>query len=186
MPVDNLEGEKWSLIEFNKPTRNTNYYISNLGRVKSESKLSGNNKLLKTRPDHRGFITASVKLQDGFGCIYVHKEVAKAFIKPKSDEHVYVIHPTHKRDQNRFDQIKWVTEADWKLYIKERKKVFGFKSPPGGGNKKLTEAQVALIKKSLLAGKTRKKMLAKRFGVSSTQIKRIETGENWPKVQPAE
>lgn len=29
-------------------------------------------------------------------------------------------------------------------------------------------------------------MIAKRFGISTTQIKRIERGENWGHVKPAE
>lgn len=184
--IENLPLEKWALVVFNKPTRSTDYYVSNLGRIKSINKQTKDERILKSRPDHRGFITASVKLRDGFGCIYVHKEVAKAFVEKPSEDHIYVIHPNFKRDNNHHSKLKWVTEDEWKEYIKKRKVVFGFKRPTGGGNKKLTEPQVALIKKMLKNGKTRKKMIAKRFGVTSTQIKRIERGENWAHVKAAE
>ncbi len=185
MKVPNLLKERWALVVFSKPTRSTDYMVSDYGRVKSVHKTTAVEKLIKTRPDHRGFITVSIKLDGGFGCIYVHKEVATHFVEKRSEDCIYVIHPNFKRDNNHHTKIKWVTEAEWKEYIKERKVVFGFKRPPGGGNKKLTRGQVALIKKALIVGKTRKKMIAKMFGVSSTQIKRIERGENWADVDPA-
>ncbi|MHA7843264.1 MAG: hypothetical protein ACX93I_08095 [Winogradskyella sp.] len=49
---------------------------------------------------------------------------------------------------------------------------------------KLSENNVRLIKKMLKNPnrKTRLKMIAKQFGISTTQLKRIETGENWGHV----
>ncbi len=186
LTIENLPSEEWSLVSFPKPTRRNIYFVSSLGRVKSVNKNTQDERLIKTRADHRGFQTASIKLDGGFSAIYVHKEVALAFIEPPSEDHKYVIHPHHKRDRNSTKDLKWVTEEEWKLYVKERKKIYGFKTPKGGGNKKLTEAQVALIKRALINGKTRKKMIAKRFGVSSTQIKRIEREENWAHIKPAD
>jgi uncharacterized protein YjcR len=40
-----------------------------------------------------------------------------------------------------------------------------------------------MIKRKLLNGKTRLKMIAKQFGVSDMQIHRIKTGENWSHVK---
>jgi DeoR/GlpR family transcriptional regulator of sugar metabolism len=46
---------------------------------------------------------------------------------------------------------------------------------------KLTVTRVMLIKKLLASPKqtTRLKMIAKQFGVSEMQIRRIKSGENW-------
>ncbi len=44
-------------------------------------------------------------------------------------------------------------------------------------------AKVKIIKRMLASpNKTRQKMIAKQFGVTATQIKRIQRGENWSKI----
>lgn len=183
--VTDLPNERWSIVKFVKPTKSKNYYVSDHGRVKSIDKRSDKEKLIKTSPDHRGFYRVSIKVIDGNAGVFVHKEVAKAFVDKPSDEHVYVIHDNLVRSNNHHSNIKWVTEEGWKGYVKDRAKKFGFVKSTKGGYFKLTEGEVAMIKKALTNGKTRKKMIAKRFGVSSTQIKRIERGENWAHVKAA-
>ncbi len=186
MKIDALAGEKWEKVTFKRETKAKNYYISNFGRAKSIDKTTKEERLMKTHPDHRGFFRASIKVVGNLNqALYVHKEVAKHFVTPPSDEHIYVIHKDLNRKNNHHSNIIWVNEIDWKLYIKERAKKFGFKKSTKGGYYKLTAAQVAIIKKQLLNGKTRRKMIAKRFGVSTTQLKRIERGENWAHVEPA-
>ncbi len=186
MSIKNLAGEKWALVTFKRDTKSKNYFISNLGRAKSIDKLTEEEKLMKTHPDHRGFYRASIKVVGNLNqALYVHKEVAKHFIEPETEEHIHVIHRDLNRKNNHYSNIIWVNDIDWKLYIKERAKKFGFKKSTKGGYYKLTAAQVAIIKKQLLTGKTRRKMIAKRFGVSTTQLKRIERGENWGHVEPA-
>ena len=56
-----------------------------------------------------------------------------------------------------------------------------FKGKKGG--KKLTASKVKLLKDCLRKGKTKKKILAKQFGISMTQVKRIERGENWKEIK---
>ena len=186
MNVPNLGGEKWAQVTFKRETKSKNYFISNLGRAKSVDKVSGEEKLMKTHPDHRGFFRASIKVVGNLNqALYVHKEVARHFCIPKTDEHIHVIHKDLNRKNYHESNIIWVTDPEWKAYIKERAKKFGFKKSNKGGYFKLTAAQVAIIKKQLLNGKTRRKMIAKRFGVSTTQLKRIERGENWKHVEPA-
>ena len=117
--------------------------------------------------------------------MYVHKEVANHFVKPPSEEHIHVIHKDLNRKNNHISNILWVTDPEWKIYIKERAVKFDFKKSTKGGYFKLTASQVAIIKKQLANGKTRRKMIAKRFGVSTTQLKRIERGENWGHIEAA-
>ena len=186
MTFKNLPNEKWAKITFKRPTKKKDYYISNMGRAKSIDKVTEEEKELKTHPDHRGFYRASIKVEGNLNqAIYVHKEVAKHFVDPESEEHIYVIHKDLNRKNNLPSNIIWVDEKEWKEYIKARAKKFGFKKSNKGGYYKLTAAQVAIIKKQLIQGKTRRKMIAKRFGVSTTQLKRIERGENWSHVEPA-
>ena len=51
--------------------------------------------------------------------------------------------------------------------------------------RKLTVTKVMLIKKLLAKPeqRTRLKMIAKQFGVSEMQIRRIKSGENWSHVK---
>ena len=48
---------------------------------------------------------------------------------------------------------------------------------------KMNETKVRLLKKRLLEGKTKRKVLAKSFGITETQVRRIEKGENWGHVK---
>ncbi len=186
MSIDNIVGEKWAQVTFKRETKEKNYYVSNYGRAKSIHKTTGEERLINTHPDHRGFYRASIKVEGNLNqALYVHKEVAKHFVDPETEEHIHVIHKDLNRKNNHHSNIIWVNDLEWKIYIKERAKKFGFKKSNKGGYYKLTAAQVAIIKKQLLSGKTRRKMIAKRFGVSTTQLKRIERGENWAHVEPA-
>ena len=166
-----------------------NYYISNLGRIKSVSKNTGKEMLIKTNVTKKGFVHASIKLKGGHSGIYPHKRVAEYFVEAPSPEHTYVIHVDLNRQNNSFANLQWVTEKGQLEYVAKRAKTFGYDKREhkfGVGNYKLNAADVAIIKKQLLTGKTRRKMIAKRFNVSTTQLKRIERGENWAHVKPAE
>lgn len=186
MSVENISGEKWAQVTFKKETKSKNYFISNYGRAKSIDKLTEEERVMSTHPDHRGFLRASIKVEGNLNqALYVHKEVAKHFVTPPSEEHIHVIHKDLNRKNNHISNILWVTDPEWKIYIKERAVKFDFKKSTKGGYFKLTASQVAIIKKQLATGKTRRKMIAKRFGVSTTQLKRIERGENWGHIEAA-
>ncbi len=141
---------------------------------------------MRSSPTKRGYPKVSLKLDGGHESVYLHKAVADYFVEPGSEEQVFIIHKDYNRSNNKSKNLIWATEDEQKEYIKKRGVIFDYKKGTGGGYFKLTAAQVALIKKALKNGKTRKKMLAKRFGVTSTQIKRIERGENWAHVKPAD
>jgi hypothetical protein len=48
---------------------------------------------------------------------------------------------------------------------------------------KLTESKVRIIKRLLKSDKPRLSMIAKRFGITHTQLNRIRSGENWGHVE---
>mgnify|MGYP000144018276 CR=1 FL=1 len=182
-------GEFWQTIEFKGTTKGRIYKISNRGRVKSIDKVSGQESLMKATMLKTGFPKITYRLKEGCESIYPHKTVAEYFIPKPSDNHVHVVHIDMNRSNNSIENLKWVTPDERKNYIKSRATKFGFDKREhirGVGNYKLTEAKVAIIKKQLTTGKTRRSMIAKRFGVTLTQIKRIEKGENWSHVKPAE
>lgn len=181
-----LPSEELKKLSFIKKTKSRDYYISNLGRLFSVHKTTEVRKLMKSTLTKRGYPKVSLKLDGGYESVYIHKAVGDSFVDPGGEDNSFLIHIDYNRSNNKSSNLKWVTELEQKEYIRKRGEIFEYKKSTGGGYFKLTAPQVALIKKALLNGKTRKKMLAKRFGVTSTQIKRIERGENWADVKPAE
>jgi len=186
--IKNNPGERWAEVSFSRETKSKNYCISNNGRIKSIDKVTSEEKLIKTSLTKKGFLHSSIKLKEGHSGIYPHRKVAEYFIKPKSEKHRYVIHKDLNRKNNHHKNLTWVDAVGQKEYVKKRAKKFGYDKRDhviGVGNYKLNAADVAIIKKQLATGKTRRKMIAKRFNVSTTQLKRIERGENWAHVKPA-
>ena len=184
--VKGLPGERWKMIETPRETKQVNYYVSNKARIKSISKSDGSEHLLKLSPDKKNYMRASVKLVGGNYALYMHMQVARYWSKKKNSSCTKYIHLDLNRKNNLPINVVWVTHERWREYIQERAKKYGFVPHRKGGKAKLRRAQVVLIKKMLKTGKTRKKMIAKRFGVSHTQINRIERGENWSDVRADE
>jgi len=51
---------------------------------------------------------------------------------------------------------------------------------------KMNETKVRLLKKRLLEGKTKRKVLAKSFGITETQVRRIEKGAIFRRIEKGE
>lgn len=119
-----------------------------------------------------------------------HRLVATAFCEKQHNDQLYVLHKDHNKYNNRAENLAWCTQEEltehWKKnpHVKaahdKRKGVI----PTNAKNIKLTIPKVMLIKKLLAEGMTLSK-IAKMFHITSTQVKRIKTGENWAKIAPA-
>ncbi|MEL6124643.1 MAG: hypothetical protein AAFR14_13090 [Bacteroidota bacterium] len=126
--VESLPNEKWEKIEWLSPPREKEYYISNLGRAKAISKNTQSERIIKTHPDVRGFHRASIKgSNDKNQALYVHKQVALAFVEPKSENHTHIIHKDIDRNNNHHSNIVWADDMEWREYIRARAKKFNFK-----------------------------------------------------------
>ncbi len=182
--IKNLPGEKWKPLEFKAPTVKMTYDVSNQGRVRSTNKETGSQTILK------GCIlkgcnlrTVRIGLKDNrSSSVYVHQIVGQHFVRKKKADanRNFLIHLDGDKLNNASKNLKWAT----------RKELWDFQVGLGlfdkfisrESNSKLTVAKVKQLKRMLKKGKHRKKDLAEKFGITTMQVRRIETGENWSYV----
>jgi hypothetical protein len=180
--VKSFWNEKWAKVDFGRETKLCNYMISNYGRIKSIEKASGSEKLLRGAKARGGLVMLNQKLKDNsVGIVYIHRFVAENFVdRPNSEDYDYILHKDYDKANNKWNNLVWATEAEWKAYQKanpnrkERK--------PRTRNYKLTETQVRMMKRMLIRGKTKRKIIARKFGVSENCAYKIEKGIRWAHV----
>lgn len=169
------------------------YAISNKGRFISFEEDMKMGKLLKGS-DADGYRVFRYKTRiDGVlknKAVFLYKLVAEQFLKKTSEEQLHVLHLDRKRDNDDVRNLKWATKEEMMEHtnkspyvIQARKNLLQHNLKSDG--QKLTVTKVMLIKKILARPnqKTRLKMIAKQFGVSEMQIRRIKSGENWGYVK---
>lgn len=177
--VTNLPGEQWTQVEFAHPTIRKIYSISNLGRIKTTHRFSGDEALIFGSTDPRGYLLLNVRLANGdISHIYVHRFVAETFVKRKRKDAEFILHKDLNRRNNRADNLVWATKTEWKAYIKTlpsyqegRRKV--------AQRYKLDEERVKAIRERLQQQDITLKVVAKEFGISVTQVYRIKANQNW-------
>jgi len=122
--------------------------------------------------------------------MFISKLVAEYFLHKTSEDQTYVLHLDRKRDNDDYRNLKWATKEEMEAHsrkspfvIEAQKKLIEHNLNSDG--RKLTVTKVMLIKKLLAKPdqKTRLKMIAKQFGVSEMQIRRIKSGENWSQIK---
>lgn len=182
---ENYPGEIWKEITFQGYSEHPVYEISNYGRVKSyaysekgriiNGTISGGYRVFKTK-----LLDKEGKLKDL--CFLIHRLVAQYFLEPAQDK-TLVIHRDHDKTNNYYTNLEWADQAGVNSHnlsnpnVIRNNELNKFK-----GNYKLNEGKVKVIKKQLKNKKTRPKLIAKRFGISVTQLNRIMRGENWGNV----
>lgn len=180
--IKSFWNERWVEVPAKAPTKQCDYFFSDYGRLKSVDKSTGNEKLLRGSKMKQGFMQLNLKLKDdvrqGF---YVHQLVAEAFIE-KDEERPFLVHIDNNKLNNFWKNIKRVNrkemtqhQIDRGVYLHENRKM--------PSHSKMNETKVRLLKKRLAEGKTKRKVLAKSFGITETQLRRIEKGENWGHVK---
>jgi hypothetical protein len=152
------------------------YAITNYGRIISYTKEIEDGTFLKGSTVS-GYPSISFRIRGASQTYLIHRLVAEYFLRKPDRSHKYVIHLNHKKDDNFFQNLKWVTYEKQIVHRQANNRANRI------GNFKLTAERVAIIKKRLANGKNRLKTLAKQFGVTDMQIHRIKTGENWGHVK---
>jgi hypothetical protein len=185
--IKKLAGETWKPLTFSgwKQLRNR-YAVSNMGRIASyKTNIIEDGKLLSGSLT-TGYRTLNLHRPDDKGTLYIHREMAKLFLKKPEKRSPYVIHLNHNKLDNKVGNIRW---ASLEQMIKHQqaspaKLAYKEKQAKRTEGLKLTSAQVKKIK-SILGNKNRNvtiKKLADQYGVSEMTMYRIKSGENWARI----
>jgi hypothetical protein len=112
----------------------------------------------------------------------MHKALAELFIPQPSPEKRHVIHIDYNRVNNDLENLRWVTKEEMTVHVHADPKRIAKRPISTGKGMKLTVGQVKTIKKLLAEKKTRQRVIAQRFGISTTMIDYIKSGKKWAHV----
>lgn len=182
-------GEIWK--EITLPHKlNFRYAVSNFGRVLSfiDNIESGHILALQKVEGYPAFrYSIFIEGKRYTKNIFVRKLVAQYFLPAPAPDQMYVILLDHNRGNNRVENLKWATKKEMIEHYKKSPYFIGARlnKKRNGVGAKLTSTQVQLIKQKLAdpSRKTRLKIIAKQFGVTTMTLQRIKTGENWAHVK---
>jgi hypothetical protein len=179
-------GEMWKPLEFPgwKQLRNC-YALSSSGRIASYKEKILNGKLLSGSLT-TGYRTLNLHRPGNKGTLYIHREMAKLFVRRPSAKHKYVIHINHNKLDNRHKNLKWATLEEMIGHQQGSPAKIAYKKKQANKTVglKLTAAQVKKIK-DILKNKNRKttiSQLADKYRVSEMTMYRIKSGENWARI----
>lgn len=175
-----MTGERWKELELKKGVTTKRYAISNYGRIVSFKEKIEEGYLLRPRLT-QGYPSVTIGREANRQNYYLHRLVAEYFAKKPTNRHAFVIHLDHIKDNNKSQNLKWVTHEVQIDHALTDPNVVLRQNPAEGP--KLNVQKVRLIKRALKAkNQPTLKALAKQFKVSDMQIHRIKTGENWSHV----
>jgi hypothetical protein len=192
IPIRVYPNEEFREITF-EDKRKLRYAISNKGRLISfVDDMKFGRELKGSLVDGYRVITYKLfnegKIKNKH--LFLSKLVAQNFVIKTSEEQTYVLHLDRKRDNDEYRNLQWATREEMieftrksPFVIQARKNLLEHNIKSNG--RKLTVTKVMLIKKLLAKPdqRTRLKMIAKQFGVSEMQIRRIKSGENWGHIK---
>lgn len=184
--IKKIPGEVWKPLKFSgwKQLRYS-YAVSNRGRIASFKDEPLNGKLLDGSLT-TGYKTLNLHRPGNKGTLYMHREMAKIFLKRPSPQHRYVIHVNHNKLDNNIKNLRWATLDQMIAHQQKSPAKVAYKRIQANRTVglKLNAAQVKRIKDILDDPKRNIsiKKLAKKYGVSEMTIYRIKSGENWGRI----
>jgi hypothetical protein len=185
--IKKLTGEVWKPLVFSgsKELRNR-YAVSTHGRIASYKKEVLEDGKLLNGSLTTGYRTLNLHRPGHKGTLYIHRELAKLFLKRPSPKHKYVIHINHNKLDNRVKNLRWATLEDMIGHQQKSPAKIAYKKKQATREVglKLNAAQVRRIKDQL-NNKNRKvtiKQLADKYSVSEMTMYRIKSGENWGRI----
>src|SRR6202008_4217697 len=106
--VKKISGEGWKPFQFPgwKHLRRK-YALSSHGRIATYvTDLNEDGKLLEGSLT-TGYRTLNLHRPENNGTLYIHRELARLFLKKSSPKHKYVIHQNHNKLDNNVKNLKW-------------------------------------------------------------------------------
>lgn len=185
--IKKLTGEVWKPLTFSGSKELRNHYaVSSLGRIASyKEDVLKDGKLLNGSLT-TGYRTLNLHRPGHKGTLYIHREIAKLFLKRPSPKHKYVIHKNHNKLDNSVKNLEWATLEKMIQHQQKSPAKVAYKQRQANRETglKLTATQVRRIK-DLLNKQNRRmtiKQLADKYNVSEMTMYRIKSGENWGRI----
>jgi hypothetical protein len=185
--IKKLPGEIWKPLVFSgsKELRNR-YALSSLGRIASyKEDVLEDGKLLNGSLT-TGYRTLNLHRPGNKGTLYIHRELARLFLKRPSAKHKFVVHKNHNKLDNNIKNLEWATLENMIEHQQDSPAKIAYKKKQANRQVglKLTITQVKKIKDQLNNDKRRLtiKQLADKYEVSEMTMYRIKSGENWSSV----
>lgn len=156
------------------------YQVSDKGRIRRVAPNNGTHigRILTPTvvPVGKGYHTVTLSKNSTSARVYVHRLVARAFhgLPPRKHE---INHKNGDPSDNRPDNLEWVTHQENIIHAFE---ILGRK--PSYGNRKLTDADVKMIRQKYATGGITQQELGNEFGVSNTTISQIVRRQTWKHV----
>jgi len=186
--IKKLAGEAWKPLVFPgwKQLRNR-YAVSSAGRIASYKKNTLEDGKLLSGSLTTGYRTLNLHRPGNKGTLYIHREMAKIFLKRNAAKQGYVIHRNHNKLDNSLRNLRWASLEQMIRHQQESPAKMAYKERQATKSEglKLSAQQVKKIK-GILKNKKRNitiRQLAKNYGVSEMTMYRIKSGENWARVK---
>jgi hypothetical protein len=185
--IKKLPGEIWRqlIIDGGEELRNR-YAVSTMGRIASyKENILEDGKILKGSLT-TGYRTLNLHRPGHKGTLYIHREIARIFLKKSSQRHQFVIHRNHNKLDNRLRNLKWATAEEMIKHQQNSPAKIAYKQKQANRDTglKLNATQVRRIKKMLNDARRKLtiKQLAEKYEVSEMTMYRIKSGENWGRI----
>src|SRR5215212_9528556 len=169
--IKKLPGEVWKPLVFkgSKELRNR-YAVSSAGRIASYKEDPLTDGKLLNGSLTTGYRTLNLHRPGHKGTLYIHRELAKLFLKRPSIRHKYVIHKNHNKLDNSVKNLAWSTLDEMILHQQKSPAKIAYKKRQATREigLKLNATQVKKIKEQL--GNEKRKItirqLADKYAVS--------------------
>lgn len=185
--IKKIAGEIWKPLRFSGSGELRNRYaVSTHGRIASyKEDVLKDGKLLNGSLT-TGYRTLNLHRPGHKGTLYIHREIAKLFLKRPSTKQKFVIHKNHNKLDNSVKNLEWATLEKMIGHQQKSPAKVAYKKRQANREigLKLTALQVRKIKEQL-NNKTRRitiRQLADRYNVSEMTMYRIKSGENWGRI----
>ena len=185
--VNKISGETWKPLSFGgSNTLRNKYALSTNGRIASyKENIHKDGKLLNGSLT-TGYRTLNLHRPGSKGTLYIHREMAKLFLKKPSPRFKYVIHKNHDKLDNSLKNLKWATLEEMIEHQQGSPAKIAYKEKQANRKVglKLTATQVRKIKDQLNNANRRMtiKQMAEKYEVSEMTLYRIKSGENWARI----